>query len=118
MRSPRYVQFASDTLHPENTCKSAASCHQTSLQQNKPSFTDPVEIRYHYFREPEYSMPLVLLTNVAQYAGPGALAALLADGHTVVCHDRSFVDYDERTHYANQNLKAHVLGGQTAEAIY
>jgi NAD(P)-dependent dehydrogenase (short-subunit alcohol dehydrogenase family) len=63
-------------------------------------------------------MPLVLLTNVVQYTGPGALIALLGDGHTEVCHDHSFVDHSERTKYASQNPRAHVLGGQTAEAIY
>ncbi len=35
-------------------------------------------------------MALMLLTNVTQYTGPGALTALLRDGHTVMCHDPSF----------------------------
>jgi hypothetical protein len=31
-------------------------------------------------------MALVLLTNVNQYTGPGALDALLRDGPRVACH--------------------------------
>jgi hypothetical protein len=32
-------------------------------------------------------MALVLLTNVTQYAGPGALDGLLAEGHHVACRE-------------------------------
>ncbi len=35
-------------------------------------------------------MRVALLTHVGAYAGPGALAALLAEGHSVACHDPSF----------------------------
>jgi 3-oxoacyl-[acyl-carrier protein] reductase len=62
-------------------------------------------------------MPLVLLTNVAQYTGPGALTALLGDGHTVVCHDPSFVGHSERTKHDSQNPRALALVGQTAVAL-
>jgi 3-oxoacyl-[acyl-carrier protein] reductase len=60
----------------------------------------------------------VLLTNVVEYAGPGALQVLLADGHTVACHDRSFSDHDKRAAFAEQNPKARVLAAQHAEAIF
>ena len=63
-------------------------------------------------------MSLVLLTNVEEYAGPGALPCLLDDGHTVVCHDRSFADRDKRATFAELNPKAHVLAGQSADAIH
>jgi NAD(P)-dependent dehydrogenase (short-subunit alcohol dehydrogenase family) len=63
-------------------------------------------------------MSLILLTNVVEYTGPGALAALLADGHTVVCHDRSFSDRGARATFAELNPKAQVLAGQSAEAIH
>ncbi len=37
-------------------------------------------------------MSLVLLTNVMQYTGPGALGVLVRDGYTVACHDAAFTD--------------------------
>lgn len=37
-------------------------------------------------------MGAVLVTHVTQYAGPGAVEALLRDGHLVICHDASFCD--------------------------
>src|SRR5215475_7850834 len=66
----------------------------------------------------EPSMALVLLTNVVEYAGPGALPVLLDDGHTVVCHDRSFSDHRRRTEFSKLNPRALVLTSQTPEAIY
>ena len=45
---------------------------------------------------------LVLLTNVTEYTGPGALPFLLDDGHTVVCHDRSFSDRGKLVKFAEQ----------------
>jgi NAD(P)-dependent dehydrogenase (short-subunit alcohol dehydrogenase family) len=39
---------------------------------------------------------VALVTNVTSYAGPGAVAALLAAGHTMVCHDPSFTDAHAR----------------------
>jgi 3-oxoacyl-[acyl-carrier protein] reductase len=63
-------------------------------------------------------MSLALLTNVLEYAGPGALPVLVGDGHTVVCHDRSFSDSSKRARFAELNPKAHVVAGQDAEAIY
>jgi 3-oxoacyl-[acyl-carrier protein] reductase len=63
-------------------------------------------------------MSLVLLTNVVEYTGPAALPVLVNDGHTVVCHDRSFSDRSKREKFAELNPKAHALAGQTTEAIY
>jgi len=63
-------------------------------------------------------MSLVLLTNVLAYAGPGALPFLLDDGHTVVCHDRSFSDHSKRAKFAELNPKAYALAAQNAAAIY
>jgi NAD(P)-dependent dehydrogenase (short-subunit alcohol dehydrogenase family) len=62
-------------------------------------------------------MSLVLLTNVRQYAGPGAVASLLQDGHTVACHDASFVDASARAEFQEQ-YPAHALEAQTPEAIH
>jgi NAD(P)-dependent dehydrogenase (short-subunit alcohol dehydrogenase family) len=63
-------------------------------------------------------MSLVVLTNVVEYTGPGALPVLVDDGHTVVCHDRSFSDRSGRVKFAEKNPKARVLAGQNAAAIY
>lgn len=35
---------------------------------------------------------IILLTHVRHFIGPSAVRRLLADGHTVVCHDMSFAD--------------------------
>ena len=37
-------------------------------------------------------MRTILVTNAAQYAGPGAVGVLCAEGHRVVCHDTAFGD--------------------------
>jgi NAD(P)-dependent dehydrogenase (short-subunit alcohol dehydrogenase family) len=42
---------------------------------------------------------VVLITNVRNYAGPGAVAAFLELGDTVFCHDRSFSDPTVRHAY-------------------
>jgi 3-oxoacyl-[acyl-carrier protein] reductase len=63
-------------------------------------------------------MSLILLTNVVQYAGPGALPFLVDDGHTVVCHDRSFSDSGKREKFTKRSPKVHVLAGQNAEEIH
>jgi len=40
---------------------------------------------------------IILLTHVRHFIGPSAVRRLLADGHTVVCHDMSFADAAKRT---------------------
>ena len=62
-------------------------------------------------------MALVLLTNVTQYTGPGALIALLRDGHTVMCHDPSFQKQDASAAFDRANPGAHALASQTPEDI-
>jgi len=42
---------------------------------------------------------VVLVTNVRNYAGPGAVSAFLGLGDTVLCHDRSFADDAVRDAY-------------------
>ena len=63
-------------------------------------------------------MLLVLLTNVTQYTGPGALGALVRDGHTVACHDTAFMDAAARATFDAGHAAAHALEGQTPEAIH
>lgn len=62
-------------------------------------------------------MSTVLLTNVAQYTGPGALDALVRAGHVVACHDASFVDHAARAAFNAHQATAHALAAQTPEAI-
>ena len=63
-------------------------------------------------------MSFVLLTNVNQYTGPGALEALLQDGNTVVCHDASFADADARAAFDRRHAAAQALAAQAPEEIY
>jgi len=63
-------------------------------------------------------LTLVLLTNAREYAGPGALAALLQDGHTVVCHDASFVAPPARAAFEQEFGATHALEVQKPEAIH
>ena len=63
-------------------------------------------------------MSVVLLTNVTQYAGPGALAALLEDGRHVVCHDASFVEDDKRIAFDRGSRMATALAGQRPKDIH
>ena len=63
-------------------------------------------------------MALVLLTNATQYAGPGALGGLLAEGHQVACHDASFADAERRGDFDKRAEKANALAGQSPEEIH
>ena len=63
-------------------------------------------------------MSLVLLTNVNAYSGPGALPALLQDGHTVACHDPSFADAASRAAFDERHGTAHALAAQHPEAVH
>ncbi|WP_189046555.1 SDR family oxidoreductase [Aliidongia dinghuensis] len=63
-------------------------------------------------------MPLVLLTNCHQYTGPGALAALIEEGHTVLCQDAAFADAAVRAAFDRQHGTALALAAQTPEAIH
>jgi 3-oxoacyl-[acyl-carrier protein] reductase len=63
-------------------------------------------------------MSLVLLTNVSQYTGPGAVEALVGDGHTVLCSDPSFADSEAREAFDKRDAEAHALAAQAPEAIH
>ena len=63
-------------------------------------------------------MSLVLLTNVTQYTGPGALGALVRDGHTVACHDAAFADAAARAAFDAEHATVHALQGQTPDAVH
>lgn len=60
---------------------------------------------------------LTLLTHVTDYAGPGALAALLAEGHRVACHDPSFAAAPARTAFEAAHPNAVALAAQDPAAI-
>jgi 3-oxoacyl-[acyl-carrier protein] reductase len=66
----------------------------------------------------EKRMALVLLTNVTQYAGPGALEGLQKDGHKIVCHDVSFADAETRADFDKKAMNAIALAGQSPEEIH
>jgi NAD(P)-dependent dehydrogenase (short-subunit alcohol dehydrogenase family) len=63
-------------------------------------------------------MSTILLTNVHQYVGPGACAALIAEGHEVICHDRTFDDAQARTAFEAREPRCKALRSQDPEAIY
>ncbi|KFG98150.1 hypothetical protein GQ56_0105735 [Burkholderia paludis] len=63
-------------------------------------------------------MSFVLVTNVMQYAGSGAVASLTADGHHVLCHDVSFEDDRKRAEFENGADRVTALVGQTPEQIF
>lgn len=63
-------------------------------------------------------MSLVLVTNVNQYAGPGAVEALVADGHIVACTDASFSDAEARSAYDERQSGRYAIAAQTAETIH
>jgi 3-oxoacyl-[acyl-carrier protein] reductase len=63
-------------------------------------------------------MSVILLTNVNQYAGPGALEAMLRDGQTVVCHDPSFVEKEVRNTFEKSHVSVRALAAQVPGDIY
>jgi hypothetical protein len=44
-------------------------------------------------------MEKVFVSNVLEYTGPGVVQTLSRYGYHVICHDRSFVDYNKRKEY-------------------
>ena len=64
------------------------------------------------------AMSLILVTNVLAYAGPGALASLRRDTHTVLCHDASFVDPAVRAQFEQQHADAFALAAQSPDEIH
>lgn len=63
-------------------------------------------------------MSLVLVTNVNQYAGSGAVEALVADGRTVACTDASFSDAEARSAYDERQSGRYAIAAQTPETIH
>ncbi|WP_206245786.1 SDR family oxidoreductase [Novosphingobium terrae] len=63
-------------------------------------------------------MSFVLVTNVTQYAGPGAVDGLLAEGHHVLCHDPSFTDDQAREEFESRAGSITALAGQIPEEIH
>jgi NAD(P)-dependent dehydrogenase (short-subunit alcohol dehydrogenase family) len=59
----------------------------------------------------------ILLTNVRQYCGPGALTQLIESGAEVFCHDASFADADLRVGFEAET-GARALAAQTPAEIY
>ena len=54
---------------------------------------------------------------MTQYAGPGALDALLAEDHHVACHDASFADAKTRAGFDDLQGKVTPLAGHSPEDI-
>ena len=61
--------------------------------------------------------PVVLVTNVLHYVGPGAVARLQRDGARVAVHDRSFADAAAREAYAASHPGLSVLAEQAPAAM-
>jgi 3-oxoacyl-[acyl-carrier protein] reductase len=66
----------------------------------------------------EEQLSFVLLTNVTQYAGPGALDGLLADGRRVVCHDPSFANSGAVSAFDERQANATAIAGQLPEEVH
>ena len=62
-------------------------------------------------------MRSVLLTHCRQYAGPGALAAMLAEGWRVACHDASFTEAAARNAFIAEHAGAIALEAQDPAGI-
>lgn len=58
---------------------------------------------------------VAFVSNVRQFAGPGTVAALAADGFTVVCHDRVFAESERRAAYADDHPNVEVLAERDPE---
>ncbi len=62
-------------------------------------------------------MPAALVTNALDFVGPPAVAALLADGFTVLAQDRAFVDDDAASDYAGANAGVVTVAIDEPEAL-
>jgi NAD(P)-dependent dehydrogenase (short-subunit alcohol dehydrogenase family) len=62
-------------------------------------------------------MRTILVTNVTQYAGPGALEILLQQGVQLVCHDASFGDKTVRDSFQSQHPGVQCLESLDPEQI-
>src|SRR3954467_3061525 len=66
---------------------------------------------------PGAAMSRVLVTNVRDYTGPGAVAVLLRDGHAVLCHDPSFSNEAARADFERAHPGAAALSSDEPEAL-
>lgn len=62
-------------------------------------------------------MRIVLVTNATQYAGPGAVACLLAAGNVVICQDSSYGS-DAPAATSNENPNLHRLVSQSPNELH
>lgn len=62
-------------------------------------------------------MSTFLLTHAEQYTGPGTLAVLLRQGHTVLCHDKGFIDADARRRFERSHPGAVALPAQSPDEL-
>ena len=60
---------------------------------------------------------VALVTNVDEYAGPGAVVALSDAGFAVACHDRAFADASRREGFAGAHRGAFVARAQEPDAL-
>jgi 3-oxoacyl-[acyl-carrier protein] reductase len=58
-----------------------------------------------------------LATNVMEYGGPGAVAALEKAGYRIACHDRSFTDPRACEAYSVAHPEVTILSAQEPEAV-
>ena len=63
-------------------------------------------------------MRTVLVTHATEYAGPGAVGALLRGGCQVLCHDPSFASEAKRKAYEAENAGASALAGQEVSDFF
>jgi len=59
----------------------------------------------------------ILVTHARQYAGPGAVKALVAAGHRVLAHDASFADAESRGAYMQEHPGTTPLASQAVESL-
>lgn len=62
-------------------------------------------------------MRTALVSNVTQYAGPGAVTALVRQGVRVVCHDASFVESAARDTFRETHAGVECLASQEPDAL-
>lgn len=58
-----------------------------------------------------------LVTNVLDYGGPGAVAALEEASYAIACHDRSFTDPEAHENYSMAHPSVTTLLAQEPEAV-
>lgn len=61
--------------------------------------------------------PVALVTNVRQFAGPGAVEALADEGYAVACHDRVFADPERLAAYGAGDDRLRALPEQDPDEL-